>query len=96
MRVRGAVLALLAVLVLASPFLVAQAAGPCAEEAGDDGDCEIGCALCLCCPRALSSSTAACDPVAIDPSSEIEPEPPVRTPGPVARELLHVPWPHIA
>ena len=98
MKGRAALLALLAALFLgaAAPSVAAPAAvDACADggDSGEAGDCETGCALCYCCPRAPTSSAAdLAFPAGEAPSADVEPEPPAHAPGPPARELLHVPW----
>lgn len=95
MKGRAALLALLAVLILgaAAPSVALPAADDACADGGEAGECETGCALCYCCPRApISSAGDVAFPVGEAPSAGVEPEPPAQAPGPPARELLHVPW----
>ena len=95
MKGRAALLALLAVLILgaAAPSVALPAADDACADGGEAEECETGCALCYCCPRApISSADDLALPVGEAPSAGVEPEPPAQAPGPPARELLHVPW----
>lgn len=95
MKSRVALLALLAALLFgaAAPSVAVPAVDDACADGGEAGDCETGCALCYCCPRAPTSSAAdLAFPAGEAPSAALEPEPPAQAPGPPARELLHVPW----
>lgn len=100
MRARGAFLALLAVLLLgaAAPSAAVQVPlDDCAGEAGADDDCDVGCSLCVCCPRAPTLSPAAPGTVSLGAASgPLAGEILAGPRQPPARDILHVPWPRPA